>query len=113
MGKLAVRLMGVSLLLGMGFSTAPAFAQDSGVANTAEDFKSADSQEGFLGSGTDVWDLFHSAGRLSGAGQVDEGFYRSQSRRIGREADSLRVRQQEILDQQAAEANAVDSEVAE
>lgn len=113
MGKLAVRLMGVSLLLGMGFGAAPAFAQETGVANTAEDFKSAETQEGFLGSGTNIWDLFHSAGRLSGAGQVDDSFYRSQSRRINREADSLRARQQAILEQRAADANAVDADVAE
>ncbi|MEM6598659.1 MAG: hypothetical protein AAF635_10875 [Cyanobacteria bacterium P01_C01_bin.69] len=105
MRKLALRLMGMSLLLGMGISAVPAIAQETGVANTAEDFKSADSQEGFLGSGTSIWDLFHSAGRISGAGQADEGFYRSQSRRIGREAESLRVRQQEALERQAAEAN--------
>jgi len=112
-GKFAVRLMGVSLLLGLGMGAAPAFAQDSGIANTAEDFQSADAQDGFLGSGTDIWDLFHSAGRLSSGGQADAGFYRSQSRRINREAESLRARQQEILDQQAAEANAIDVEAAE
>ncbi|MEM9152270.1 MAG: hypothetical protein AAGB19_17685 [Cyanobacteria bacterium P01_F01_bin.3] len=109
MSKFAVRLMGVSLMLGMGLGVAPAFAQETGVANNAEDFQSADAQEGFLGSGMDIWDFFHSAGRLSGAGQVDEGFHRSQSRRINREAESLRLRQQEaILQQEAAEANPVD-----
>lgn len=107
MKKIAAQLMGIGLVLGMGVS--PVIAQDSGIANTAEDFQSADAQEGFLGSGTDIWDLFHSAGKLSGAGQVDAGFYRSQSRRINREAESLRARQQAILEQQAAEANTVDA----
>ena len=104
MSKLAVRLMGLSLLLGMGLGTAPAFAQETGVANTAEDFKSADSEDGFFGSGTSIMDLFHSAGSLSGAGVVDEGFRRSQSRQINRQAESLRERQRAILEQRAAES---------
>lgn len=104
--KLAARLTGMGLVLGLGLATAPAFAQDSGVANTAEDFKSADSNDGFLGSGTDIWDLFHSAGRLSGATTVDEGFYRSQSRRINRQVDSFHERQRAILQQQSVEVDA-------
>lgn len=105
MSKAAVRLMSVGLVLGLGFGAAPAIAQETGRANTAEDFRSADAEDGFLGSGTSIWDLFHSAGTLSsGAGVVDDGFYRSQSRRINREAESLRERQRAILEQQAAEA---------
>ncbi|MEO0770205.1 MAG: hypothetical protein AAFY72_12380 [Cyanobacteria bacterium J06649_4] len=104
MSKLAVRLMSVGLVLGMGLVSAPAFAQETGVANTAEDFKSPDNEGGLLGSGTDIWDLFHSAGALSGAGVVDEGFRRSQSRQINRQAQSFRERQRAILEQQAAES---------
>ncbi|MEL6938973.1 MAG: hypothetical protein AAFO84_07245 [Cyanobacteria bacterium J06598_1] len=111
MSKLAVRLMGLSLLLGMGLASAPAFAQDSGIANTAEDFKSADSNSGFGGSNVDIWDLFHSAGALSGAGQVDDGFRRSQSRRINSQAESLRERQRAILEQRAAESTATPTSV--
>ncbi|MEL7053643.1 MAG: hypothetical protein AAGM45_17915 [Cyanobacteria bacterium J06588_5] len=115
MSKAAVRLMGIGLVLGLGGAMlpimAPAIAQETGRANTAEDFKSADAEDGFLGSGTSIWDLFHSAGSMSsGAGVVDEGFYRSQSRRINRQAESLRERQRAILEQQAAEANGTPAE---
>ncbi len=116
MSKLAVRLMGLSLLLGMGLGTAPAFAQETGVANTAEDFKSADAEDGIFGSGTNIMDLFHSAGSLSGAGVVDDSFRRSQSRRINRQAESLRERQRAILEQRATEstvAPASDADLAE
>ena len=106
MKKLVVRLMvaglACGLAVGMGAFSRPAGAQDSGIANTAEDFKSADSNDGILGSDMDIWDLFHSASTLSGAGVVDEGFQRSQSRRINRQAESLRQRQREILDSQSA-----------
>ncbi len=105
MSKLAVRLMGLSLVLGMSLvSTAPAFAQETGVANTAEDFKSADAEDGFLGSGMNIFDLFHSSRSLSGAGVVDDGFRRSQSRRINSQAESLFERRQAILEQRAAES---------
>ncbi|MGB3768400.1 MAG: hypothetical protein WA947_17720 [Phormidesmis sp.] len=107
MRKLAVQLMSAGLVLGLG--VAPAMAQlgggDTGRANTAEDFKSQDSSDGFLGSGANIWDIYHQSGALQGAGQVDEGFYRSQSRRINRQAESLRARQRAILEQQAAEVN--------
>jgi hypothetical protein len=106
MKKLA-KLMSAGLALGMGLSigiaATPAFAQESGRANTAEDFNSADSQEGFLGSNVDIWDLFHRAGSLNGAGVVDDGFYRTQNRQINRQAESLRERQRAILEQRAAE----------
>lgn len=110
MRKLTTRLMGVGLVLGMGLVAAPAMAQDSGIANTAEDFNSADSGDGILGSDVDIWELMHrvSAG---GAGVADDGFYRSQSRRINREAESLRARQRAILQQRNAaepEADAVE-----
>ena len=113
MRKLATRLMGVGLVLGMSAAAIPAIAQDSGVANTAEDFKSADSGNGILGSDVDIWELMH---RVSsgGGGIVDEGFRRSQSRRINREAESLRSRQRAIwqqqAEQQAVEADAVSGE---
>lgn len=107
MRKLAVQLMSAGLVL--GFGVAPAMAQlgsrDTGRANTAEDFRNTDASDGFLGSGTNIWDLYHQSGALQGAGQVDAGFYRSQSRRINRQAESLRARQRAILEQQAAEAN--------
>ena len=107
MRKLAIQLMSAGLVLGMG--VAPAMAQvgsaNSGRANTAEDFKSQDSSDGFLGSGTNIWDLYHQSGALQGAGQVDAGFYRSQSRRINQQAESLRARQRAILEQRAAEVN--------
>lgn len=106
MNKLVVRLMSAGLLLGMSVIAPAAIAQDSGVANTAEDFKSVDGADGFLGSGTDIWQLFHQTQRLSGGGVADEGFYRSQSRRIDRQAESLRERQQAILEQRAAEGEA-------
>ena len=108
MRKLATRLMGVGLAIismgGMGVVAAPAIAQDSGVANTAEDFKSADSGDGILGSDMNIWDLMHRV--QSGGGVVDDGFRRSQSRRINREAESLRARQRAILEQRAVEAEA-------
>ena len=120
MSKSAARLMAMGLVLGLGGAVlpmaTPAIAQESGRANTAEDFKSSDAGDGFLGSDTSIWDLFHSAGSMSsGAGVVDDGFYRSQSRRINRQAESLRERQQAILEQRAAEANStpVDTEAAE
>ena len=91
MRKALAGLVGLGLMLGV--SAGGAIAQDSGVANTAEDFKSADSDDGFLGSGMDIWDVFHRSSTLSGAGVADEGFQRSQSRRINREAESLRERQ--------------------
>ena len=107
MRKLAIQLMSAGLVL--GFGVAPAMAQlgggDTGRANTAEDFKNSDSSDGFLGSGTNIWDLYHQSGALQGAGQVDAGFYRSQSRRINSQAESLRQRQRAILEQRAAEAN--------
>lgn len=107
MRKLAIQLMSAGLVLGLG--VAPAMAQlgggDTGRANTAEDFKNSDSADGFLGSGTNIWDLYHQSGALQGAGVMDAGFFRSQSRRINRQAESLRARQRAILEQQAAEAN--------
>ncbi|MEL6815696.1 MAG: hypothetical protein AAFP03_12895 [Cyanobacteria bacterium J06598_3] len=105
MKKLATRLMSAGLVLGMGVVSAPAIAQDSGIANTAEDFKSADSNDGFLGSDVDIWDVFHRAGALRGAGVVDDGFRRSQSRRINSQAESLRERQRAAIEAlNAAEA---------
>lgn len=110
MKKLVVRLMSAGLAsglaVGVGVVSAPAMAQDSGIANTAEDFKSADSNDGFLGSDVDIWDLFHRAGSLSGAGVVDSGFRRSQSRRIQSQAESLRERQRAAIEQREAEAEA-------
>lgn len=103
MRKLAIRLMSAGLVLGLGaaLGAVPAVAQDSGVANTAEDFKSADSNDGLFGSDIDVWELMRRA-QSGGSGITDEGFYRSQGRRLNREADSLRIRQREILQQQEA-----------
>ena len=107
MRKLAVQLMSAGLVL--GFGVAPAMAQlgdrDTGRANTTEDFRNSDAPDGFLGSGTNIWDLYHQSGALQGAGRVDEGFYRSQSRRINQQAEALRARQRAILEQQATEAN--------
>lgn len=107
MRRLAIQLMSAGLVLGFGM--APAMAQlggsDSGRANTAEDFRNPDSSDGFLGTGTNIWDLYHQSGTLSGAGQVDAGFYRSQSRRINSQAESLRARQRAILEQRAAEVD--------
>ncbi len=102
MRKALVGLVGLSLTLGVGASLGveSAIAQDSGIANTAEDFKSADSNDGFLGSNVDIWDIFHRSSALSGAGVTDEGFYRSQSRRINREAEALRERQRILIEQQ-------------
>ncbi|MGB3297006.1 MAG: hypothetical protein WBA76_01960 [Phormidesmis sp.] len=106
MRKLAV--LSVGLLIGIA-GIAPAMAQipsqESGVANTAEDFKSPDSSDGILGSNVDIWDVFHRARSIGGA-QADEGFYRSQNRRINSQAESLRDRQRAIMQQRAAEANA-------
>lgn len=108
MNNRVVRLVGAGLALGIvGMASGPAIpfqggsaiAQDSGIANTAEDFKSADANDGILGSDMDIWDLFHQAGALSGAGVVDDGFYRNQGRRIDRQAESLRERQRAILEQ--------------
>ena len=105
MRKLAVRLMSAGLVLGLGsvvgtmMGAAPALAQHSGVANTAEDFKSADSDDGLFGSNVDVWELMRRV-NASGSGIADDGFYRSQGRRINREANSLRERQRAILQQQ-------------
>lgn len=112
MRKLAIRLMGVGLVAGMSWGMAPAIllqrgdaiAQDSGIANTAEDFKSAEANDGVFGSNVDIWDIMHRAGALSGAGVVDDGFYRSQNRRIDRQAESLRERQRAILEQRSAGA---------
>ena len=106
MKKSAIRLMGLGLVLSVGIGSAPAIAQDSGIANTAEDFESAESSDGFLGSNTSIWDLFHNAGTLSGAGVVDDGFRRSQSRQLNRAADSFREQQRARLEAQAAEADA-------
>ena len=103
MHKLAV--LSVGLLIGMGAIVAPAMAQESGVANTAEDFKSPEANDGVFGSNVDIWDIFHRAGSLSGE-QVDDGFYRSQSRQINRQAESLHERQRAIMQQRNAEANA-------
>ena len=107
MRKIAIRLMSAGLVLGLGVG--PAMAQlgggSTGRANTAEDFKNSDASDGFLGSGTNIWDLYHQSGALQGAGVVDTGFRRSQSRRINRQAESLRARQRAILQQQAAEVN--------
>ena len=102
MRKALVGLMGLGVMLGLGMSVGArnAIAQDSGIANTAEDFKSADSGDGILGSNVDIWDIFHRSSVLSGSGVTDEGFYRSQSRRINREAESLRERQRAIIEQQ-------------
>jgi len=107
MRKLAIRLASAGLVLGLGaaLGAAPAVAQHSGVANTAEDFESADSDDGLFGSDIDIWDLVRRAGS-AGAGITDAGFYRSQDRRINREADSLRERQRAILQQQSVESDA-------
>ena len=111
MRKLAIRLLGTGVVIGMSWGMAPAIllqrgsaiAQDSGVANTAEDFKSADRSDGIFGSNMSIWDLVHRSGTLSGVGVVDDGFYRSQNRQINRQAESLRERQRAILEQRAAE----------
>lgn len=95
-------LVSFSLMLGLGMQSA--IAQDSGVANTAEDFRSADSSDGILGSNVDIWDIFHRSSSLSDTGITDDGFRRSQSRRINREAESLRARQRAILEQQNNQA---------
>ncbi len=106
MHRALAKLVGLGLMLGVGTSVGveSAIAQDSGVANTAEDFKSADSNDGFLGSDVDIWDIFHRSSVLSGAGVTDEGFHRSQSRRINREAESLRERQRILIEQQNGQA---------
>ena len=106
MSKRAIQLMGVSLVLGMGLAAAPAIAQETGVANTAEDFKSPDAQDGFFGSGTSIWDLFHNSRSLSGGGVIDDSVRRSQARQINRQAESFRERQRASLQQQSAEAAA-------
>ena len=100
MSKLAARLMGISLVLGMGMGAAPAFAQDSGIANTAEDFPSAEAGDGFGGGDVDIWEMMRRARAGSG---VDDGFYRSQSRRIGRESASFLERQRAAIEQREAE----------
>ena len=102
MKKLTLSLLSLGLLLGL---TAPAIAQDSGRANTLEDFKSADNNGGLFGSDMNIWDIFHRSGSLSGA-TVDDGFRRSQSRRINRQAADLRERQRQLIEQRAAEAEA-------
>ena len=106
MRKLAIRLMSAGLVLGLGsaLGAAPAMAQHSGVANTAEDFKSADSDDGIFGSDVDIWEVMRRVG-ANGAGVADDGFYRSQGRRINREANSLRERQRAILQQQNEASN--------
>ena len=98
MRKRIIQLMSIGLVLGLG---TPALAQHSGVANTAEDFKSAESNDGVFGSNLSIWDIM-SRMNSNGAGVTDDGFYRSQGRRINREADSLRSRQRAILQQQQA-----------
>jgi membrane protein involved in colicin uptake len=109
MRKLAV--VSIGLLFGMGLGIAPVTAQETGVANTAEDFKSAEQGEGIFGSNVDIFDLMHRVGSLNGAGVVDDGFNRSQNRRINSQAESLRERQRAILEQQEAEANSVNPPV--
>jgi hypothetical protein len=106
MRQLAVRLMGLGLIVGLGgVVVSPAIAQESGVANTAQEYNSPDAGDGLFGSNVDIWDIFHRAGSLSGAGIADDGFQRSQSRRINDQAASLRARQQAILEQRAAAEN--------
>lgn len=100
--KWIIGLLSAGLLV--GGASLPALAQDSGRANTAEDFKSAERSDGVFGTDMNIWDLVRQAGTLSGAGVVDDGFHRSQSRQINRQAESLRERQRAILEQQAAEA---------
>lgn len=102
MRKALVGLVSFGLMMGLGVQGV--IAQDSGIANTAEDFKSADSNDGILGSNVDMWDIFHRASVLSDTGITDEGFRRSQSRRINREAESLRARQRAIIEQQESQA---------
>ncbi len=102
MSKWVIGVLSAGLLIG-GVSL-PALAQDSGRANTAEDFRSADRSDGIFGTDMSIWDLVRQAGTLSGAGVVDDGFYSSQSRQINRQAESLRERQRAILEQRAAEA---------
>jgi len=104
MRKALVGFVSFGLVLGLGVGVQGAIAQDSGVANTAEDFKSADSSDGILGSNVDIWDVFHRASSLSDTGITDEGFHRSQSRRINREAEALRARQRAIIEQQENQA---------
>ena len=104
MRKLAV--LSIGLLIGMGAAVAPVMAQDSGVANTAQDFKSPEANDGIFGSDVDIWDIMHRAGSL-GAEQADDSFYRSQSRQINRQTESLHERQRAIMQQRAAEANAI------
>lgn len=110
MSKLAARLMGVSLVLGIGIGAAPAFAQDSGIANTAEDFPSAEAGEGIGGTNVDIWDMFH---RARSGGGVDEGFYRSQRRRIGRESESFLERQRAAIEQRETESATTQAEEVE
>ncbi|CAN5666048.1 hypothetical protein BH23CYA1_BH23CYA1_04640 [soil metagenome] len=114
MNNWMVRLVGAGLALGMVAAVSgPAIAQDSGIANTAEDFKSADSNDGILGSDMDIWDIFHQAGALNGVGVVDAGFYRNQGRRINSQAESLRERQRAILQQRNESAPALTATPAE
>lgn len=107
MNKWAMGLLSVGLLV--GGASLPALAQDSGRANTAEDFKPAEQSNGIFGTDVSLFDLIRRAGTLNGAGVVDDGFRRSQSRQINRQAESLRERQQAILDQRAAEEAGVTS----
>ncbi|NJM97457.1 MAG: hypothetical protein HC800_10040 [Phormidesmis sp. RL_2_1] len=110
--KWAIRLMGAGFVLSI--AATPSLAQDSGRANTAEDFKSAESSDGIFGSDRSIFDLFHQSGALSGAGVIDDGFFRGQSRQISREAESLRERQRAILEAQSLEAApTTDAETAE
>ena len=102
MSKWVIGLLSAGLLIGS--ASLSALAQDSGRANTAEDFKSAERSDGLFGTDMNIWDLVRQSGTLSGAGVVDDGFHRSQSRQISRQAESLRERQRAILEQQAAEA---------
>lgn len=96
--------LGAGLLLGLGAIASPALAQESGVANTAEDFKStAENSDGIFGSGMSIWDMYHRLGSLNGSGVVDDGFRRSQNRRIGNAAEEYRQRQRAILEQRAAD----------
>lgn len=103
MRKLAVQLMSIGLVL--GFGVAPAMAQlgsrETGRANTAEDFDNLESSDGFLGSGTNIWDLYHQSGAIRNA---ENGYSRSRaSRQLGRQAESWRSQQRTLGERQATE----------
>ena len=103
MRKLAVQLMSAGLML--GFGVAPAMAQlgntDTGRANTAEDFKNQDSADGFLGSGTNIWDLYHQSGAIRNA---ENAYSRSRtSRQLGRQAEAWRSQQRTFGERPATE----------